>query len=308
MPLSPTNAKKFQRQNLLITGLQLTAWWAAIEFCHSNAAIEAKVAIAVGFVLMMQGVFSMMHECIHNNGHDNSMVNFALGAISGFMFGTSYTLFRVNHEGHHVRNRTRPEVAEYIYPGENKFWKTVKYYFAVLGGIWLGSFAALFVLPLIPFKFAHKLSLSATSMNGYSLSFLHYKIKDWWLQRLDCTLVIGLWCAAFFMFDWRWQVLVPLYLFFAFSWSSLQWIYHLRTPLHRIEGAYNLRAPTVVRWLFLNFNYNLTHHRHPDMPWQEMHKITNLAETQPIWARYIGVVKPPEPLPADISSIQKTYF
>jgi fatty acid desaturase len=250
----------------------------------------------------------MMHECIHNNGHDNTKVNFALGAISGFMFGTSYTLFRVNHEGHHVRNRTRPEVAEYIYPGENKFWKTAKYYFAVLGGIWLGSFAALFVLPLIPFKFAHKLSLNATSMNGYSLSFLHYKIKDWWQQRLDCALVIGLWCAAFFIFDWHWQVVVPLYLFFAFSWSSLQWIYHLRTPLHRIEGAYNLRAPTVVRWLFLNFNYNLTHHRHPDMPWQEMHKVTNLAETQPILARYIGVVKPPEPLPADISTIQKTYF
>jgi fatty acid desaturase len=257
---------------------------------------------------MMQGVFSMMHECIHNNGHENSKVNFFIGAVSGFMFGTSYTLFRVNHEGHHVRNRTRAEVAEYIYPGESRFWKTIKYYFAVFGGIWLGSFMAIFVLPLIPFKFAHKLSLKSSSMNGYSLSFLHYKSKDWWLQRLDCALAIGLWSIALYLFNWQWQIVVTMYLLFAFSWSSLQWIYHLRTPLHRIEGAYNLRAPTLVRWLFLNFNYNLTHHRHPDMPWQKMHSITNLAETQPLWARYLGVVKPPEPLPIDVSAIKKTYF
>ena len=82
----------------------------------------------------------------------------------------------------------------------------------------------------------------------------------------------------------------------------------MRTPLHPVEGAYNLRAPTLVRWLFLNFNYDLTHRCHPRMPWQMLHQQTDLSETQPIRARYLGVFRPPEDMPADPSSIEKAYF
>jgi fatty acid desaturase len=82
----------------------------------------------------------------------------------------------------------------------------------------------------------------------------------------------------------------------------------MRTPLDRIEGAYDLRAPRVVRWLFLNFNYNLTHHREPHQPWQKMHAIVNPRETQPLWYRYLLVFKAPELMPPDPSSIRKTYF
>lgn len=82
----------------------------------------------------------------------------------------------------------------------------------------------------------------------------------------------------------------------------------MRTPLDRIKGAYDLRAPTLVRLLFLNFNYNLTHHRHPQLPWQAMHALVDRRETQPLWYRYVLVFKCPEPLPADLGAIRKTYF
>ena len=139
------------------------------------------------------------------------------------------------------------------------------------------------------------------------MSFAAYSQRDWNVQRLECALVLLFWLGAIVVMDWRLDLLAIVYAAFAFSWSSLQWIYHMRTPLHPIEGAYNLRAPRIVRWLFLNFNYNLTHHRDPSLPWQRLHQRTDLRETQPIHARWLAVFRTPEPMP-DPASIRKVYF
>ena len=127
-------------------------------------------------------------------------------------------------------------------------------------------------------------------------------------MRHEAAAGVAIWAAAIVLLDWDWRLLVALYAAFAFTWSSLQWVYHMRTPLDRIEGAYDLRLPRLVRWLFLNFNYNLTHHRHPNRPWQDMHRAVNPRETQPLWYRYLLVFKCPEPLPADTLSLRKVYF
>jgi len=123
--------------NLLVGGAQVVAWAGLISALHFPGSLAWKVPAGILFCLFMQGVFSMMHECIHGRGHAQRAVNWALGAVLSAIFGTCYTLFRVNHEGHHVRNRSRAEIAEYIYPGESAIRKIVTYYFAILGGIWL---------------------------------------------------------------------------------------------------------------------------------------------------------------------------
>lgn len=292
----------------MVAAAQLAAWAGIITLLHRVEGWPARLALALLFCLMMQGVFSMIHECIHHHGHPVPWVNSALGAVTAAIFGTAYALFRVNHEGHHIRNRSRAEVAEYIYPGESALRKTFTYYFAILGGIWLGSFVAALVLPFIPYRWAARLNRPAQSMNGYSLSFAEFSARDWWVLRLESLAGAALWAGAFVAFAWDWRVVAALYAAFAFSWSSLQWVYHMRTPLHPVEGAYDLRAPLPVRWLFLNFNYNLTHHRHPDLPWQEMHAKVDPRETQPLWYRYLAVFKAPEPLPEDPASIAKVYF
>jgi len=294
--------------NVAICAAQVATWAGLITLLHVEGSLAWKLSVGILFCLIMQGVFSLMHECIHGHGHPSRTVNRAIGVATGTIFGTAYTLFRINHEGHHVRNRSNAEIAEYILPGESAARKVALYYFAILGGIWLGSLAASLVLPLLPYPLARKLNGPAPSMNGYWLSFAEFTRADWTALRLEAAVGVLTWSAAISLFDWNLATLAWLYAGFAFTWSSLQWVYHMRTPLDPIEGAYDLRAPWPVRVLFLNFNYNLMHHRRPDLPWQEMHGLVNSRETQPLWYRYLLVFKCPEALPVDPSTIRKTYF
>jgi len=296
------------RHNLAVLAAQTLAWWGLIQAMHAPLGVLWKVAILTLFCLVMQGVFSMMHECFHRNGHRSARVNWAMGAWASTLFGSSYTLIRVNHEGHHQRNRTPAELAEYILPGERPALKVGLYYFAVLGGIWLASLLATLILPLVPFSRVKGLAVRWASMDGYNRAFAQFTARDWRVLRGEAVLALCWWIGCSWLFGWQWQTLLLMYAAFAFSYSSLQWIYHLRTPLDRIEGAFDLRLPTPIRWLFLNFNYNLQHHRHPDAPWQSMHARVDQRETQPLWWRWLGAFRPPEPYPADPSQLSKVYF
>ena len=307
-PLVRVDPVTLGRENVAVLGAQTLGWFVLIEALHSRIDIVWKLPLVLVFCLMMQGVFSMMHECFHRNGHRSARVNWAIGTWASILFGSSYTLIRVNHEGHHQRNRSNPELAEFILPGESAVLKTGLYYFAILGGIWVGSFIATLVLPFVPFAAVRGLAVRWMSMDGYNRSFAEFDRRDWTLLRIEAAIGVAWWALCVFAFGWDWRVLLALYACFAFSYSSLQWIYHMRTPLDRIEGAYDLRLPTPVRWLFLNFNYNLSHHRSPRAPWQHLHRLADRRETQPLWRRYVGVFRAPEPFPDDPRRLAKEYF
>ncbi len=294
--------------NLAIALAQILAWAGTLTALSIVQNWPVRILLIVFFALMMQGVFSLMHEAIHGQGHPDRRLNQAIGLITGVLFGTAYTLFRVNHEGHHVRNRTPSELSEFILPGEVAWKKVVLYYFAVLGGIWLGSVIASLFIPWLPYSARHRLARPRQSMDGYALSFAQFSPSDWTAFRLDSLCLWLFWGGIVSFGPWPvWQLMMA-YAAFGFSWSSLQWVYHLRTPLHPIEGAYDLRAPAPIRWLMLNFCYNLSHHRQPRRPWQELPSISRPGETQPLWYRYLGIFRPPVALPQDLRVLEKRYF
>jgi len=307
LPLSADRGRRYDRQNLLVLSAQVITWWSLITLMHREIAPAIKVGIVVLFCLVMQGVFSFMHDCFHGHGHRNRHVNWAAGWLSSTIFGTSYTLFQVNHAGHHVRNRTPSERIDFIEPGESVFRKMAFYYTGIMGGIWLLGLVGALLLPLTPYRAARPLAFQEDS-NTYSGAFNDFAREDWNRMRVELALSVGFWAACMVFFGWRWQVLLIMYAAFGFSWSWLQWVYHVRTPIDVVEGAYNLRAPTIVRWLFLNFNYNLTHHRQPAYRWQQLFEVSNQRETQPLWYRAAGIIMPPRPLPDDPSTIRKVYF
>jgi fatty acid desaturase len=302
----PSEIRRLDRMNLGVLAAQTTAWavclWLAAHI--DNGWLLAL--LSAFFCLMMQGVFSMMHEAFHGHAHSNSRVNGAICWLASALFGASATLIRINHLGHHVRNRTRAELVDFVAHDESRLIKTLAYYFAILGGIWLASFVGSLLLAVAPARAAQRLKTRGDA-NTYAAAFADFEPADFARVRVEVVAAIVLWLTAFWLLDLRWQSVLLLYAAFALSWSSLQWIYHVRTPLHVVEGTYNLRSPWFIRALFLNFNYNLTHHRDPGMRWQLMHAATDLKLTRPFWHAWLAILKPPRPLP-DEGELAKTYF
>jgi len=299
---------RYGRSNIVVTMFLVAGWFillTAMDNAHLPLSLRAVTTVL--FCLMMQGVFTMIHEYCHRNAHRGPRIAYAIGWVTSTVFITAPTFMLVQHWGHHRRNRTEAERAEFIQDGENVVRKWLQYYFAVFGGLWLSSVFFPVISILLPYRWARWLTIDAR-FNSYSAAFQDFDSREWLRLRIEGAVLVLMWAVMLRYGPWHWQTLAIAYGAFAFSWSSLQWVYHLWTPLHVIEGAYNLRAPWIVRVLFLNFNYNLTHHRHPSIPWQELYRRSDPKETQPLWYRYARVVLPPVPFPSDQSILEKRYF
>ena len=286
---------------------QVAAWAALLTLADAPVAWSLRVAAVVVFCLLMQGVFTLMHEGFHRNAHGDRRINDLMCWAGATIFGTSATLHRVHHWGHHLRNRDISEQAEFIHPDESPTKKIILYYVAILGGLWLGGLIFSLLVLFIPYRTAARLARTR-KFNTYAAAFDMFKPQDWTQMRLETLGMIAVWVPVLWFGGWSLPTLAICYGAFAFTWSSLQWVYHLRTPVDNVEGAYNLRLPTPARWLFLNFNYNLTHHREPHRPWQELYQASDQKETQPLVYRWLLMWKPPIPLPKDLSFLDKKYF
>lgn len=299
---------RYGTSNLVILGLQAIAWALLLTAADlARLPVAARGAAVVTFCLMMQGVFTLVHEYCHRNAHRDARLNYLIGFVSCTLFGTAPTLLRVEHWGHHRRNRTESERPELIHADESALAKRVQYYLAILGGIWLGSALGPLLAPFVPYATAQRLALRHPR-NTFIAGLGSFKPADWRTLKLEGAWMAVFWSSLIVLGPWQWQTVAISYAAFAFSWSSLQWIYHLYTPLHVVEGAYNVRTPWLLRVLFLNFNYNLTHHRQPALPWQELHRRSNLRETQPLWYRYLLIFRPPIRIPEQPSVLAKRYF
>jgi fatty acid desaturase len=298
---------RYGRANLIVTVVQVVSWAALLTVIDSaSLPLSVRAAGLVLFCLMMQGVFTMLHEFCHRNAHRNPRLNYLIGWITCTMFGTAPTLLQVQHWGHHRRNRTEAERAEFIHDGESPVSKTLTYYGAILGGIWLGCFVFPLLSPLLPYSTAQRLARHER-FNSFAAGFGEFSAREWRRMQIEGLWAIAFWGGLVWVGPWHWQTLAIAYAAFAFSWSSLQWIYHMHTPVHVVEGAYNLRAPALVRLLFLNFNYNLTHHRRPS-PLAGA-ACAERSEREP--ADLVSIrasVQAPVPFPQDQSVLDKRYF
>lgn len=298
---------RYGAQNLAVCAAQIALWALLLTALDRAAAWGVKAVVLFAFCAVMQGVFTMMHEYFHRNAHRDRRVNDAIGVVGATLFGTSATLHKINHWGHHVRNRTRAEQGEFILDGDRPAAKIGLYYLATLGGLWVAGLLFPFVSLVLPYRSvawlrAHK------DYNTYSAAFERFTAEDWRRMRLEAIGLAVFWGVILAAGPWQLSTLALAYAAFAYHWSVLQWVYHVHTPLDVVEGAYNLRLPAPVRLAWLNFNYNLTHHRRPELPWQELPAHTDLAETQPLWWRYLRMWLPPTRFPDDPRVLDKTYF
>jgi len=314
-PLPARLDPRHGRQNIAVLVAQVIAWATTLSLLEWSLAtlspvwrIPTALLLVVFFCTLMQGVFSLMHEYFHRLAHPSRRVNEAIGQLASLLFVTSGTLHRINHWSHHVRNRTPAEMGEYYFPSESRLGKTVLYYFAVLGGLYLAGILVPILSIVIPYRVVAWL-IHHPKRNTYTAAFEYFEPATWNAMRRDAVVAMLFWAGLLLYGPWSATTLGLAYGAFAVSWSSLQWVYHLRTPIDVVEGAYNLRVPMPVRRLILNFNCNLTHHRRPHLPWQALYAATDQRETQPMWYRWLMVLLPPEPFPDEPAQLLgKRYF
>ncbi|MCB9759760.1 MAG: fatty acid desaturase [Alphaproteobacteria bacterium] len=251
-------------------------------------------ACALAFAVLGQTNFALIHEAEHDKLHPRQGVNDAAGVLLSALFPGSFTVLKAAHLMHHRRNRSDAELIDFYRPGE-RWAKTLKYYTLISGAIWVGSPLVSVALCFVPGRWFRPDPGRAkgTDLTTF-LSFLE-GVNPWRI-RAEVALTVGLWAAVIPMLSLSWTTLALVYATFAFFWASQQYVYHVRTPLHLVEGSFDLRMPRWLGWLWLHFNYHLTHHRTVSVPWLYLPEVAQEQPWRPYLRTWLTSWRPPRPV------------
>jgi fatty acid desaturase len=220
--------------------------------------------------IVMNAVYSLIHECEHNLFHPDRRVNEAAGVLLALLFPAPFHLLRQGHLGHHLRNRSDDEAFDLFFPDDNALWKHLQLYGILAGLYWvvvaLSSLLALLSPSLLGpdrVRFDRPTAALLASLNPRYAGLI----------RLEAFAIMVLHASL------PWLLSVPLSHYvivlygFALSWSGLQYVHHFGTVRDVRRGARNLRTWRWLDALWLNHNHHLTHHVHPTVPWIHLPRI-----------------------------------
>jgi fatty acid desaturase len=95
---------------------------------------------------------------------------------------------------------------------------------------------------------------------------------------------------------------------FSFNWSTRQYIGHAFSKRDVIEGAWNLEHNGLMTWVLLHGEYDLNHHRRPEVPWFYLPRISPEGEPRPsyfwqYWRQWLGPRVVTEPAPETLQKL-----
>ena len=281
------------RLNLLLVVIQMLAAFVLLALSSRVRNYYLVLALAVVFAFVMQMGFCLAHEAVHRKLHKNRTVNTGAAIMLFALFPGSLHFFEVAHLLHHRRNRSNDELEDYVLPGENPWIKRMMYYLLISGLFWLLLPVSSIVVAMIP---KNRMRLPAPGENaGAFRRFAQFLngVKPNRVRR-DLLVTVGVWAAAFPLLHLRLLPVAICYAAFGFSWASQQYIYHVRTPRHTVLGALDLKLWSPMRWLYLNFNYHLTHHLAVWVPWNHLPEIAAQQPHRGYLSTYVRLWQPPE--------------
>jgi fatty acid desaturase len=250
--------------NLAIAGLQIAALLSLLWLSGRVEIGWLLILISVGYGIVMNSGYAMMHEAEHNILHPNRRINDAVGVTLGLFFPAPFHLLRQGHLGHHLRNRSDDEAFDFYFEGENPVWKFIQLYGILTGLFWitivLSNFLALIIPNLLKPKF-----VAFDRPTAALLESLNPKFQL--LVRWEALGVVMLHCFLI----WIWHIPIINYFIviagFGVIWSALQYVHHFGTVRDVQKGALNLKTFTLLDIIWLNHNWHLNHHLNPTVPW-----------------------------------------
>jgi fatty acid desaturase len=258
-----------QKLNAVITVAQLSLL--GLCFLAARTLSGWKLALlALGFGVLMNSVYSTIHEAEHRILFRNVACNDIFGAFMALFFPAPFHLLRQGHLGHHMRNRSDDEAFDLYFENDNRVWKFTVMYGILTGFYWLFVAAGNIAVLCAPFFYRQDF----WSFDRASRAFLQaYNWKYQPLIRLEALLAIALHVTIV------WTLHIPvlhycaLYAAFGFLWSAMQYVHHYGTERDVLHGARNLWLSRILDKALLNHNYHRTHHENPTVPWLHLSRI-----------------------------------
>ncbi|HFD13088.1 MAG TPA: fatty acid desaturase [Crenotrichaceae bacterium] len=241
----------------------------------SRVELVWSIPLGIVFSFLMLTNYALMHEAAHNVFHHRSIVNHLYGVVLGWLFPMSFTVFKVSHVVHHCYNRSDHEMFDYYYEND---WKIIKYiqWYGLLTGLWwilipIGN-VLLAIHPAIlktrPFRNAR----------STSRVFDNYDCELTRRLRLEILSGILFWTGASMLLALRWETVLIYYGFFAFNWSTRQYVTHAFTVRDVTNGALNLSVSKPMQWILLQGQWDLVHHQHPHVSWIRLPDLSQHSE------------------------------
>lgn len=222
------------------------------------------LATALAFSYVMLTAYALTHEAAHGNLHPSERANHVLGVLITALFPAPFSAIRTTHQGHHLRNRTDYEMFDLYYPHESAWMRRLQWYGTLCGLFWplvpLGALAYC----LFPAALRSRLFMQARSA-AYLLGDI--RADELRAIRGETAFVLAVQAGILWLCGGRWTTVLLCYACFAFNWSTRQYIGHAFSRRHVVEGAWNLRHNRLMSLLLLHGEWDLNHHRRPDVPW-----------------------------------------
>jgi fatty acid desaturase len=234
------------------------------------------VGLALVFGLVMNSVYSIIHEAEHAILFPNRRLNDLAGALMALFFPAPFHLIRQGHLGHHLRNRSDDEAFDFYFEDDHRIWRFMVMYGILTGFYWIVVVLGNIVFLFFPFA-ANKRYWEFDRPAVAFMESLNPSYRR--LIQLECLAVVVVHTAIV------WSLNIPLlnytvmYFGFGFTWSAMQYVHHYGTERHVTRGARNLRLWGPIDRLWLNHNWHLAHHEHPTVPW--VHLPTLVADGEP---------------------------
>jgi fatty acid desaturase len=243
-----------------------------------------KVAgLAIAFGILMNSVYSVIHEAEHGMLFPKRRANEAVGIAMALFFPAPFHLLRQGHIGHHLRNRSDDEAFDLYFDGDNVVWKWM---------VWLGILTGLYYVLVV-------VSNVVAAICPFILDRRHFKID----RHVSVDRASAAFLQSFNPMHLRWiriegiaaitmHVLIvwglhippvnylTMYAAFGFMWSAMQYVHHYGTERHVTRGARNLWIFGPVDAFWLNHNWHQAHHEHPTVPWVYLPQIAGEPSAQ----------------------------
>lgn len=272
--MSPTPASSPptipNRLNLCILLAQLVAIAACIAVLRRLESGWALAGMALVFGIVMNSVYSIIHEAEHAMLFSNRRWNDFAGSFMALFFPAPFHLIRQGHLGHHLRNRSDEEAFDFHVEGDHWLWRNVAFYGILTGLFYVVVVLGNVVFLLVPFR-ANKKYWQVDQASAAFIESLNPRYRL--VIRIECGAAIALHAGIVWLCGIPVAHYLAMYAGFGFMWSAMQYVHHFGTERHVTRGARNLWIWKPIDLLWLHHNWHLAHHMHPSVPWVNLPEI-----------------------------------